>query len=601
MADRNDLMRADMEVGTRAKDRGDPELAKLELARYDRLKNKRASVFDSAWETLSRYCLPNMSDIDETKTEGTSGWSDRVFDSTAIEDARTCTTGQSNWATPAAEPWFQWGPPKYLNMEEDDDGAIWCGICTEIALDELSRSNYYRMSGMQYKSRTVFGTGQMHIEEGRNMLVNCSSRKIGTYCIDKDDEDQVDTVYTEFKLSARAAAQKFGVDNLGEKVRKAVESNDGKQMDQEFVFLHVIRPRAELERIQGKIDGPNKPIASIYVSFDDKICVKVGGYDEMPDSVTRFDDWGTGTVWGYSPAFETLTNIRQINYMVRFIDGQVELRANPRILEPVGLKGQVDLRPGGITTFDPNNGGEAGLPREWMTQADVAGTEHSVELKQQAIHRMFYVDVFRALSQVDVNRATAFGIAQVMGEKLEQLSPMFMRIITEKTGVDLKRIFGILFRNGRFPKPPRSMYVPDATGKKLRLAMPEVTYTSRLALALKALQNKATMETLQFVTQCAKDMNRPELLDNWDLDAAFRGYAINQGMSARYERPMRQVIALRAARAKQQAQQRAMDMAEQAATAAGKLGKAPQKLQDAVSDQIPEGTPGNVIPMQQAG
>jgi hypothetical protein len=267
----------------------------------------------------------------------------------------------------------------------------------------------------------------------------------------------------------------------------------------------------------------------------------------------------------------------------------------------VGLKGQVDLRPGGITTFDPNNGGEAGLPREWMTQADVAGTEHSVELKQQAIHRMFYVDVFRALSQVDVNRATAFGIAQVMGEKLEQLSPMFMRIITEKTGVDLKRIFGILFRNGRFPKPPRSMYVPDATGKKLRLAMPEVTYTSRLALALKALQNKATMETLQFVTQCAKDMNRPELLDNWDLDAAFRGYAINQGMSARYERPMRQVIALRAARAKQQAQQRAMDMAEQAATAAGKLGKAPQKLQDAVSDQIPEGTPGNVIPMQQAG
>lgn len=565
--------------------KGDPELAVREMARYQRLKTARDSVFTSAWQTLADYYLPNLSDIDTTKTEGTEGWSDRVFDTTAIEDARTCTTGQSNWATPAAEPWFAWSPPKFLNMEEDDDGAIWCAICTEIALDELSRSNYYRMSGIQYKSRTVFGTGQLHIEEGREMLINCSTRKIGTYCVAKNDEDSVDTVYSEFKLSARAAAMKFGEENLGEKVFNA--SQDDKKCDTEFVFLHVIRPREEVEREVGKMDAKNKPVASIYIGMDDKICVRVGGYDEMPDSVTRFDDWGTGTVWGYSPAFETLPNVRQLNYLVRFMDAQYELRANPRILVPVKYWGQVDLRPGGQTPFDPNL--ENGMPKEWMTEADVNSTEESAQKKREAVHRMFYTDVFKALSQMQQTYKrppTAYEISKLLGESLEQLSPMFGRLITEKCGPDLKRIFGICFRAGKFPPPPRSMYVPDATGRKLKLVMPEVTFTSRLALALRALQNSATMDTLNFVGESAATLQRPDLLDNFVLDDAYRTWAINRGMSARFIRPMRRVIETRAARAKQAAQERAMMMAKEASEAARNMGKAPQKMQDQVSDAV---------------
>ena len=555
------------------------------MARNQNLKNYRDSVFRPAWQTLSDYFLPNLSDIDTEKTEGTQGWSDRLYDTTSIEDARTCTTGQANWATPAAEPWFSWSPPKYMNMEATDDGAIWCGICTEIALDELARSNYYTMSGVQYKSRTVFGTGQLHIEEGRSRLINCSSRKIGTYCIAKNDEDDVDTVYSEFKLSARAAVQKYGLDYVGPKVRKAYESNDGKQMDAETVFLHVIRPRDEMERLPGKLDPENKPVASIHISIEDKCCVKISGYDEMPDSVTRFDDWGTGISWGYSPAFETLPNVRELNYVVRFMHAQYELQANPRILAPLKLYGQMDLRPGGITAFDPNI--ENGKPEEWMSKMNLQSTEGGVKEMQDAVHRMSYVDVFKALSQIKY-KATAYEISQRLGQNLEQLSPMFGRILTEKTGPDLKRIFSILFRAGKFPKPPKSMYVPVPGARgRFRLALPEVTYTSRLALALKALQNKATMDTISFLMEAVKGTGRAELLDNWDLDAAFRQFAINQGMSARFERPMNQVIKLRAARAQKAAQDRAMALAEQAAKAAKNLGGAPQALQDQVSDQIP--------------
>jgi hypothetical protein len=65
-----------------------------------------------------------------------------------------------------------------------------------------------------------------------------------------------------------------------------------------------------------------------------------------------------------------------------------------------------------------------------------------------------------------------------------------------------------------------------------------------------------------------------------------RTFAVNQGMSARFERPMRQVLTLRSKRAAAQAQERALQMAEMASKSAKNLGSAPQGLQDSVSEQV---------------
>ena len=77
----------------------------------------------------------------------------------------------------------------------------------------------------------------------------------------------------------------------------------------------------------------------------------------------------------------------------------------------------------------------------------------------------------------------------------------------------------------------------------------------------------------------------------------MRAFAINQGMSARYERPMREVIKLRAARAQQVARQQALAMAEQASKAAKNLGSAPQSMQDQVGEQVADAGGGNVVPI----
>ena len=547
--------------------------AKEVLRRATSLEQERDSNFKSSWQTLANYYLPQLSNIDTEKTEGLTGWSDEIYDTTGPWAGRICATGHCNWCTPSTEPWFMWAPP--ANIRDEDEAAGWCARCTEIALAELARSNFYMRVLEVYYSRCYFGTGILMGEQGKQTTLNFRQRKIGTYAIAENDEGLVDTTYHRFKLSARAAAQMFGLENLGTKVAKAAA--DDKKLDTKFEFIHEIRPREEVERDRRRRDGANMPISSVYVGVEDKVCVKTSGFWEMPDFVTRFDSWGTDTPWGYSPAFLALPDVREANYIKRFTHAQAELRANPRILTPANLQGMVDMRPGGETTFDPNN--PNALPREWLTTADLKDTNLMIEAIQKDISRSFYADIFTMLQQID-RRMTAYEIAQRVGEKLEQFSPSFDRLISELTTPLLRCVFGILYRAGKFPQAPASMFQATANGKTVALAMPEVTYTSRLALALKAMQNKATLDTMQFAAELANTTQRPEILDPFKLPQMMARYALSQGMPASDIRTPKEQLAVADARAKQMQQVQALENMKTGSEAARNMGKAPAAMQE---------------------
>ena len=70
------------------------------------------------------------------------------------------------------------------------------------------------------------------------------------------------------------------------------------------------------------------------------------------------------------------------------------------------------------------------------------------------------------------------------------------RRVTEFLNPLLMRVFGILYRQGKFGKAPMSLMVPVDGGKGMALAMPVVAITSRISMALKALQNQAIVNTL---------------------------------------------------------------------------------------------------------
>ena len=163
---------------------------------------------------------------------------------------------------------------------------------------------------------------------------------------------------------------------------------------------------------------------------------------------------------------------------------------------------------------------------------------------------------------------TAREVAERASEKLIQFSPTFARLTTELFNPLLRRVFAILARAGKFPPPPQQLtmvgYIPE----------PDVAYNSRIALAIKSLENAAFIRTSEMLLPYVQI--KPDMLDNFDFDEICRDMARNDGLPARWLMEEEMVAQQRAARA--QAQQQAMQaqQMEQAASALGKAGSVKQ-------------------------
>lgn len=563
-----------------------PDQLALELlGRFSTLKGERDSQFLPTWQTLAQYFLPSQSAINTQKLPGTiSGWTDRIYDTTAIHAGQVLAAGQRNWLTPSNETWFDFEPPEFLSAqgreEDKDEAAQWLANATEVATRELGRSNFYGMVNIDYEQSGVFGTGMIFAEQGKKQALNFRQFKPWHLGIEEDAEGIVDTVFRQFELTTRQAIQQFGIANVGDQIQKAFKNPN--QLSKHWKFLHVCFPRDESKLVKGKMTKDNMPIASVYIAMDDNVCVEIGGYEEMPYLCSRFKSWGAPTCWGYSPAYLVLPAARQLNYVAQYRDALTELKAYPRLLYPDNLEGDVDLRAGGVTTYDSSN--PNALPREWMTQGDDKSAAEDMERKKQEIYDAFYVNMFTMLEQLADKKMTAYEIAQRLAEKLEQFTPVFDRRVTEFLNPLLMRVFGLLFRQGKFGVPPPSLLVPVDGGKGQALAMPVVAITSRISMALKALQNQAIVNTLSVIQPIAQQ--RPDVLDNFDMDKMARKLARNYGMSADLIASLENMGKVRKARAEQMQAQQAADLAQRMSASAADIGKAPKPLQDAVVEQF---------------
>jgi hypothetical protein len=533
------------------------ELAEQLVSRHNALKSDRGT-WDVLWQQIADYVMPRKSQVNTKKTEGIEGFTDDIYDMTVIRANMTLAAGQLNYVTPATDRWFAFEPPEEMKEQGGDAAARWYQLCTEIAFRELARSNFYLEIHELFLDRGGFGTSIIFAEEGKRVTLKFENWEVGTYSIAEDDEGVVDTVFREFELTCRQAVQKFGIENVGETIQKCYEERKPTSLDKKFTFIHAIFPRADDQRKPGKVDGPNKPVASVYVSLADKVCVRNSGYDEAPAAVSRFLKWGKSP-YGYSPSIEALPTVRQVNFIEKQMDALAELAAFPRILIPDGLEGDVDLRSGGVTVFDPNN--VNAVPKEWATQGRYDIGLQRVAAKQKQIEEAFHVTLFKMFAERE-KQMTAREVIERVQEKLVQFSPTFARMTTELLNPLLERVFGILFRAGKFPDPPEEVFVVTAEG--VSLPLPQVAYTSKIALAIKALENQSFLQFVEIVAPLVQV--DPAVMDAIDTDKAMKGLARNLSLPVGWMRSDEDIAAIRQQRAEAQ---QAQASAEQAKLVAG--------------------------------
>lgn len=562
------------------------KLAEEQLKIYESLKGKRDSIFGDDWQAISEFFLPQDSNIQTKKTEDVSGWTQNIFDTTGVQAAQTYAAGDYNWLTPPQQPWSEYAVPKALGKDavENDDAVTWLAECSDDVMDAFARSNFPSVRALNALGIGVFGTDFVLFEEDEKKPgeFNFRHSRIGTYVAEEDYAGVVDTTRREFEMTYRQICQMFDKpgDNIPQKMKDQCKGSSGQ--GKKFKILHCIFPRADSDRLPGRKDGANKPFASVYVAAEFKDCLRVSGYEEQPCLVPRFAKWGTDSVWGYGPAYLALPEARELNYMAMYMDAAAEKLIDPRILVPDNLEGDVDLRAGGVTTFDTSN--PEGMPREWASAAEYKLGLEIMEQKRNAIRDAFFNSSFKLLNSDPLidKKMTAYEISQRQAENLQGVTPMLGRRIPEFINPLMKRAFGIRYRAGKFGTAPDSLMQDLGDGRK-GLVMPDIMVTSRINDALKALKNRGTEETFQFIAQLPGAENHPEWMDPFDMNETIVDYARNTGMSPKNFRPKtgpNSIAGIQANRAKIQQQQRAAQMAEMAGKAGAGLGKSPQFMQD---------------------
>jgi head-to-tail connecting protein len=585
------------------------------------LQSKRRAVFDPQWQQISQYFWPDVSDINTEKTENTDSWFDRIYETTGIRAASTCSIGVRNWVTPSTEPWLDLSPPYNLTKGQgasmssnprvsrisspnapkvdengQDEATRWCSETASQGLNELSGSAFYSVVQPFNRSACTFGTGLMFLEEGKQTLFKFEQYKVGTFCIAENDEKIVDTVIRWFKLTVRQACQKFcermddgsyDVENLPKKIQEAYNKQ---QYDAQFTFLHHVFPNEDFEK--GKIGPKGMAFASVYQADMDKKIVKEGGYEEMPYFCLRWSRWGTDDQpWGCSPAFEALAEARQLNFVTQYGDAKVEYDVFPPLLYPDNLDGNIQLAAGSVMTYDHTK--PEAVPKPWMPtgQNERSLPEMKAE-KRKAMEDAFFIPVFKALGALGdkITQATFGAIAMLQGEMGDQFTGTFDQYRTELINPLVARMIGIMYRAGRLKDPPQSMMVQGKDPKaEPELAIPKIAIKSRVTLALRAAKNVGVQKSLEQLEPVLEQ--RQDAWDNIDVDDLVRNVFRDNGSNESVLRPTKAMQMLRAQRAKMQQEQNALHNAEIAATAAGKLGKAPPQFQKAAGDQLSAAQP----------
>lgn len=546
------------------------------MSLHQTLKEGR-STWDSHWQGLANYTQPRKANITEKSDTPDTMRESRLFDTTAIQANMVLAAGHMTWLTPMENLWFSYDAPPAL--AKDDEARGWFHRCTIIAAQELARSNFYTEVHEAYLDRGGFGTCSMFMGEGTTgrSPIHFRHEDIGTYSIAEDHEGYADTHIRDFELTPRQAVQKFGRDALHDDLLKAAD--DPKRRERKYPFIQALYPR--LERDETKIDTKNKAFASIYIDTTHRHLVEVGGYDELPQAVSRFMKWGREP-YGWSPAWIALPDARQLNFLEKNLDLLSELMLFPRFLVPASLKGRLDLRPGGATYLKDGTSPE-NFPKEWATSGEIKQGMERAAMKRINIDRAFHVDLFQMFRNIE-RQMTATEVAERAAEKLIQFSPTFSRLTTEFYGPILRRLFRMLYNAGKFPPAPAVLF--KRLGGVYLIAEPELTYNSRVALAMKQVENVGFLRTLGALQPIFPI--KPDLLDHYNWNAIVRDMARNDTTPEEWILPGEQVAAIQQQRAQQQAQLEHAQIAEQAAGAVAKLGS------------VKPGSPGDkIVQMQQ--
>ena len=513
---------------------------------YDYIK-KRCSKMESQrqtwenhWQEILDYVMPRKAEVSFQRSKGEKR-TEVLFDSTAVTACTLLAASLQGTLTSPSLPWFSL-KLRDQDLNQERDIQVWLEDTASRMYDVFNESNFNTEVHELYLDLVSIGTGALFVEESRKGFneegVHFNALHIKEYFIAENINGKVDTLYRKYKLTARQAVQEFGEDNVGEKVLEAAKEKP----DKIFNFIHAVEPTEDYERATGK-SATKLPFHSCHVCMEDKMKVRVGGYNEFPYLVPRWSK-ATGEIFGRSPSYNALPDIKTVNKAVEIgLKAWAKAIDPPLLVQDDGVIGRVRMTPGGITVVR-NDGAIKPLQigSNWQI------TDMKENQLRTAIRQAYYSDQLQ-LQEGPQMTATEVQVRYELMQRL--LGPTLGRFQSEFLNPLIERIFGIMLRNDALLERPEMLTEAEI----------DIEYVGPLARSQRMEEVTAIDRLYELVFGVAQA--DPSIMDLINHDVAMRARATLLGVPKTILRGQDEVDAIREQRAEQQQMQQQMAMQQQ--------------------------------------
>jgi hypothetical protein len=411
----------------------------------DKLFSTRAPLA-SLWEEIAENFYPERADF-TSKHDWGEDFCDHLYDSYPVLARRELANTLSSMLRPKDRDWFIMTT---LRDEIDEDPRIakWLEDHTQVVRRAIydRRTNFVRACKEGDHDYVTFG--QCVIEVGENperTHLHFRNWHLRDCAWMENALGEIDHLHRNMKISARNMKKLFGENKVH---RTVVQACNGKESDKEFEVRHILIPSSDYD-YKSK-SGKKLPFVSIYVDKTNNHLISEGGEPRFKYVVPR---WQTisGMQYAYSPAtMITLPDARLAQEMARVLLEAGEKGVDPPLIATQeAVKGQVDIRAGGLTWVDSAYDEKLG---EALRPLKIDGDFQTAFALRIDIREMLNKGMFldKLALPDDQKEMTAFEVGRRLEEFIRNALPLFEPMETEYNGKVLDAALQILLETEAF-------------------------------------------------------------------------------------------------------------------------------------------------------
>lgn len=527
------------------------------IKRLSTLKSQR-QIHEATWRQCYKYCAPDrMPALNDAS--GQSLEQDRktarsdLFDTTAVDGIQLLTSSIISGVTPASSKWFKAVPSGLDKGSELTEGEQWLDDVSTFMHKNIHASNYDSEIADAVTDLLVCGHTILYVDQKENGGLVFNTWDVASCYISSTQANGIiDIVFKEYELSATQLVSEYGINNVSDKVKTALEKNP----DQKFSLLHAIFPRdkEQIKGEEGKRMATAMPFASVTLEVQSKHIIKNSGYESFPCIVGRFRKL-PNSHYGSGIASLVLPDAISCNQIMKLSLQSAELNLlgiytaqHDGVINPHTLR----IKPGAIIALNSVDA----LKRLDSGSATVGlGLDFVVHL-QNKIRKALLSDQLTQPSQSPLSATEVSARVQLYRQ---QLGSIFGRMNAELATGILNRTWDLVMRSGVLPPAPEELKQANSISFQ---------FTNGMAAAAKLEQVTAVQNLMINVAQMAQI--DPTVMDNVNLDHAVQICGDGLGVPLDVLRTEEEIAQLRQAK---QEQQQAMQEQQQQQALMSQVGQ----------------------------